>query len=63
MDNVLLYAQSDLLTDSSPGNLVERGVVGRFWRFAVLGDPTVELFLSRDSDRYTYPAWWLGKGG
>ncbi|XP_050721093.1 uncharacterized protein LOC127000964 [Eriocheir sinensis] len=34
------------------GNLVQRGVIGRAWRFAVLGDPTVDLFLSRDSDSW-----------
>ncbi|XP_063870040.1 uncharacterized protein LOC135105628 isoform X1 [Scylla paramamosain] len=34
------------------GNLVRQGVVGRAWRFAVLGDPTVDLFLSRDSDSW-----------
>ncbi|KAK7071411.1 hypothetical protein SK128_012288, partial [Halocaridina rubra] len=34
------------------GDLVKRGVVGRLWRFAVMGDPTVSLFLSRDSDSW-----------
>ena len=31
---------------------MRQGVVGRAWRFAVLGDPTVDLFLSRDSDSW-----------
>ncbi|XP_047493441.1 uncharacterized protein LOC125042024 [Penaeus chinensis] len=34
------------------GNLNKRGVVGRMWRFAVMGDPTVEIFLSRDADSW-----------
>ncbi|ROT67893.1 hypothetical protein C7M84_014010 [Penaeus vannamei] len=34
------------------GNLNKRGVVGRMWRFAVMGDPTVEVFLSRDADSW-----------
>ncbi|KAK3888137.1 hypothetical protein Pcinc_007782 [Petrolisthes cinctipes] len=34
------------------GNLVERGVVGRLWRFSVMGDHTVATFLSRDSDSW-----------
>ncbi|KAK7078791.1 hypothetical protein SK128_005990 [Halocaridina rubra] len=32
------------------GNLSQRGAVGRTWRFAVLGDPTVSAFMCRDSD-------------
>ncbi|CAL4087115.1 unnamed protein product, partial [Meganyctiphanes norvegica] len=32
------------------GNLLEAQPVGRMWRFAVMGDPTVEIFLSRDVD-------------
>ncbi|XP_047493362.1 uncharacterized protein LOC125041966 isoform X1 [Penaeus chinensis] len=34
------------------GNLHARGVAGRLWRFAVMGDPTAELFLCRDSDSW-----------
>ncbi|XP_071519630.1 uncharacterized protein [Panulirus ornatus] len=34
------------------GNLVEQNVVGRVWRFAVMGDPTVDVFLVRDSDSW-----------
>ncbi|XP_063870041.1 uncharacterized protein LOC135105628 isoform X2 [Scylla paramamosain] len=44
------YYSTEATTDS--GNLVRQGVVGRAWRFAVLGDPTVDLFLSRDSDSW-----------
>ncbi|XP_042869727.1 uncharacterized protein LOC122251693 [Penaeus japonicus] len=31
-------------------DLMEKGVVGRLWRFAVMGDPTVSTFLVRDTD-------------
>jgi hypothetical protein len=26
--------------------------IGRFWRFAALGDPTVDVFVSRDVDSF-----------
>ncbi|XP_076046063.1 uncharacterized protein LOC143028183 isoform X2 [Oratosquilla oratoria] len=32
------------------GNLTSLQPIGRTWRFAVLGDPTVSIILSRDSD-------------
>ncbi|KAK7073156.1 hypothetical protein SK128_012019 [Halocaridina rubra] len=32
------------------GNLSQANVIGRAWRFAVLGDPTVSAFMCRDSD-------------
>ncbi|XP_042855238.1 uncharacterized protein LOC122242091 [Penaeus japonicus] len=34
------------------GNMNERGLTGMMWRFAVMGDPTVETFLSRDTDSW-----------
>ncbi|XP_047493352.1 uncharacterized protein LOC125041958 [Penaeus chinensis] len=34
------------------GNLTNKGVFGRFWRFSVMGDPTVDVFLSRDTDSW-----------
>lgn len=34
------------------GNMNEQGLTGRIWRFAVMGDPTVRTFLSRDTDSW-----------
>ena len=34
------------------GDLNTKFPVGRFWRFQVLGDPTVSYFGSRDTDSY-----------
>ncbi|XP_027230193.2 uncharacterized protein [Penaeus vannamei] len=48
-DNVDLCHVHDL---PGLGNLTDRGVVGRFWRFSVMGDPTVDVFLSRDTDSW-----------
>ncbi|XP_069990622.1 uncharacterized protein [Penaeus vannamei] len=50
------------------GNLPARGVVGRLWRFAVMGDPTAELFVCRDTDSWilnrevAVVAAWLQSG-
>jgi len=37
------------------GDLNKKFPVGRFWRFQVLGDPTVEVFASRDVDSFLLP--------
>ena len=37
------------------GDLNEKFPVGRFWRFQVLGDPTVRKFASRDVDSWILP--------
>jgi len=34
------------------GNLFEKFPVGRFWRFSVIGDPTVHIWASRDIDSH-----------
>ncbi|XP_037786659.1 uncharacterized protein LOC119582472 isoform X2 [Penaeus monodon] len=34
------------------GNMNERRLTGMMWRFAVMGDPTVQTFLSRDTDSW-----------
>ncbi|XP_042209965.1 uncharacterized protein LOC121857798 isoform X2 [Homarus americanus] len=48
-DNVDLCLVTDL---PGLGNLVQQQVVGGLWRLAVMGDPTVEVFLSRDLDNW-----------
>ena len=37
------------------GDLNSQFPVGRFWRFQVLGDPTVRKFASRDVDSWILP--------
>jgi len=39
----------------SIGDLNKKFPIGRFWRFQALGDPTVEIFGSRDVDSYLMP--------
>ena len=43
------------------GDLNTKFPVGRFWRFQVLGDPTVSYFGSRDTDSYLREAVKLEK--
>ncbi|XP_023335586.1 uncharacterized protein LOC111706882 isoform X3 [Eurytemora carolleeae] len=42
----------DVTNIHSLGNLNKLFPVGRFWRFQVVGDPTVEMFGSRDIDSF-----------
>ena len=50
------------------GDLNTNFPVGRFWRFQVLGDPTVSMFGSRDTDSLLSEREeaavrdWLGRG-
>jgi hypothetical protein len=50
------------------GDLNSHFPIGRFWRFQVVGDPTVELFGCRDVDSYLLPReraavhQWLERG-
>ena len=50
------------------GDLNRHFPIGRFWRFQVVGDPTVELFGCRDVDSYLLPReraavhQWLERG-